>query len=169
AVLISRPWWMWGAEMGTNEYGVTIGNQAVFTTSATRGAPGLLGMDLVRLGLERARTADEAIETIVSLLEAYGQNGSCSYEHRAFTYHNSFVIADSSHAVVLETAERQWASEYVRTRSRSISNGLTIPGFAEKHADRLRGHVAQCARRRALTESASSKATSAHDMMAILR
>ncbi len=137
AVLLSQPWWMWGAEMGANEHGVVIGNEAVFTRGARdrrdKEAPApLLGMDLLRLALERAATADEAVGVIVDLLERHGQGGSCSHEHPRFTYDNSFLVADPDGAVVLETAGRRWATEQVTGPGRSISNGLTIAGFADE-------------------------------------
>lgn len=169
AIVISRPWWMWGAEMGANEHGLVIGNEAVFTKESTRGELGLLGMDLLRLALERAQTASDAVQMIVKLLEHHGQVGPCSFEHPKFTYHNSFLIADVHGAVVLETAGRHWAVETVSGRARSISNGLTIGSFAEKYSDRLRGAVAGCAIRRGLTQKLASGASGPADMMAILR
>ncbi|MHB1138443.1 MAG: carcinine hydrolase/isopenicillin-N N-acyltransferase family protein [Microthrixaceae bacterium] len=168
AVLLSRPWWMWGAEMGANEHGVVIGNEAVFTRQP-KGDTALLGMDLVRLALERASSADAAVQVIVSLLEAHGQGGSCSQAHPGFTYHNSFLVADPRGAVVLETAGREWATEPVRGPGRSISNGLTIPAFARAHRDPLRSRVAACDLRRALTEPAAARAVGPADLMAVLR
>jgi secernin len=168
AVLLSRPWWMWGAEMGTNEHGVVIGNEAVFTTGPP-GETALLGMDLVRLALERATTAEDAVSVIVGLLEEHGQGGPCSHERPRFTYDNSFLVADRSGAFVLETAGRAWATEPVAGPGRAISNGLTIPDFARAHANRLRTWVASAPTRRGLTESLACEATGPADLMAALR
>ena len=140
AVLLSRPWWLWGAEMGVNEHGVAIGNEAVFT-KAEAGDKALLGMDLLRLALERATTAETAVSVMVDLLERYGQGGPCSYERPGFTYDNSFLVVDPGGAFVLETSGSQWATEVVTGPGRSISNGLTIPAFAKAHRRTLRTWV----------------------------
>jgi secernin len=167
ATVISRPFWMWGAEMGTNEHLVTIGNEAVYTDQPYA-TTGLTGMDLLRLALERSRTATEAVEVIVALLEEHGQGGGCGHENRRFTYHNSFIVADPGGAIVLETAGKLWATEEVRG-ARSISNGLTIPGFAEAHGDRLKTWASACRVRRPRTEAAAAAAADPGDLMAALR
>jgi secernin len=173
AVLLSQPWWMWGAEMGANEHGVVIGNEAVFTRELARQlrpAPdALLGMDLLRLGLERASTAEGAVGVIVDLLERHGQGGSCSHDHPKLRYHNSFLVADPAGAIVLETAGQEWATEAVRGPGRSISNGLTIEPFARAHRDPLRSAVVACSRRRSRTEAAAGAASSPADLFAALR
>ena len=168
AVLLSRPFWMWGAEMGANEHGVVIGNEAVFTREAEADT-GLLGMDLLRLGLERADSAEAAVSVMVDLLERHGQGGGCGHEDRSFTYHNSFLVADRSRAVVLETAGSLWATEEVDAGARSISNGLTIPGFAEAHSDTLRTRVSACRHRRAITQGRAEHVSSPEELMTLLR
>ena len=167
AVLLSRPFWIWGAEMGANEHGLVIGNEAVFTRQPLE-KTGLLGMDLLRLALERAQTAAAAVEVIVELLETHGQGGGAGYEDRGFSYHNSFLIADPSGAIVLETAGRKWATEQV-TGARSISNCLSIPDFARRHSDFLYTAVAQGKKRRSITGALAARVTGAGDMMRILR
>jgi dipeptidase len=117
---------MWGAEMGANEHGLAIGNEAVFTRVPCDKRPRLIGMDLLRLALERARSAARAVEVITDLLAAHGQGGNCGYLRRFF-YHNSFLMADPGEAWVLETAGPHWAAKRVRGVY-TISNGLTIEG-----------------------------------------
>ena len=119
----SRPCWLWGFEMGVNEWGVAIGNEAVLTREPYE-ERGLIGMDLVRLGLERGRTADEAKRVICDLIESYGQGGSCE-ESFFRTYHNSFIIVDPTSAWIVEAAGHRWAARRVRDRA-AIGNLLTI-------------------------------------------
>ena len=116
---------MWGGEMGANDKGVVIGNEAVWTKEPD-GPPSLLGKDLLRLGLERGSTALEALRVITGLIEEYGQGGACAQGDQSFTYHNSFIIADPGEAWVLETAEQFWIAEVIKDGVRNISNILSI-------------------------------------------
>ncbi len=130
ATLLSRPVWMWGAEMGVNGQGVCIGNEAVFTKGPYQ-KTGLTGMDLVRLGLERGSTAKQALEVILDLLARYGQGGNCGYDH-SFAYDNAFLIMDRQAVYILETAGKKWA--YKQVAQGSISNRLALGRDADAYS-----------------------------------
>jgi dipeptidase len=131
AVLLSKPFWIWGAEIGANEHGVVIGNEAVYGKRMPSLKPGVIGMDYLRLGLERGASAEEALDVITRLLARHGQGGNCGHL-KTRTYHNSFIIADTAGAWVLETIGRDWVAEHV-DGVRTISNALSI----EKDYDRI--------------------------------
>ncbi len=131
AVLLSRPVWLWGAEMGVNDCGVCIGNEAVWTLGAYNKEGALTGMDLVRLALERSASACEARDTIIALLEEFGQGGNCGFDH-GFYYDNSFLIMDLSHLFVLETCGRKWA--WKEEERSSISNRLCLGSDADAYS-----------------------------------
>ncbi len=125
-VILSKPFQMFGAEMGCNEFGVCIGNEAVFTKIPfDKKNIGLTGMDLLRLSLEISKTAKEGLENIIYYLEKYGQDACGGYTDKSFYYHNSFIIADKNEGFVLETAGKQWVYEKVNGY-RAISNGLSL-------------------------------------------
>lgn len=128
-VMFLKPSWIWGCEMGCNEFGLNIGNEAVFTKEKY-GPPALLGMDMARIALERCRNTEEAVDLIVDLLKTYGQGGNCGFE-KPFTYHNSFLIADQDSAWVLETAGQYWAAKRVADIY-CISNCPTIGADFDK-------------------------------------
>jgi len=142
SVILSQIDWMWGAEMGANEAGVVIGNEAVWTHEPL-GPPALLGMDLLRLGLERGESARDALGVITTLLEAFGQGGACAENDPGFAYHNSFLIADWQEAWVLETAGAWWAAERITVGTRNISNGLTIRERIDSAAEGLQAYAAE--------------------------
>lgn len=123
AILISKPVWMWGAEMGVNDCGVCIGNEAISTKTSKENKESLIGMDLVRLGLERASTAKEALNVIIELLQLYGQGGNCGYKKESY-YDNSFLIMDRDELYVLETVGKNYAVK--RKKTATISNCLSI-------------------------------------------
>jgi secernin len=123
-VMGHSPEWCWGFEHGVNEHGVAIGNHATWSREPLEQEPGLIGMDLVRLGLERGRDAREALEIIAALLEVHGQGGPSFAIEGDDGYQNSFFIADGRSAWVLETTARAWAARSVE--GANLTNELTL-------------------------------------------
>ena len=131
-VLGSRPSWMWGLEHGVNEAGVAAGNATIYTTLDPRGAPpALTGMDLVRLALERAETATDAVTVIVDAIDRWGQGGS-GHAGADRPYWSSFLVADPRAAWVVETSGSTVATLAVE-RSWATSNRTTIDTFDAAH------------------------------------
>jgi dipeptidase len=125
AALLSCPTWLWGAEHGVNEFGVAIGNERVATVhDAAQARPGLIGMDLVRLGLERARSAEEVLDILVDLITTHGQGGIADAAHQS-AYDSSFLIADPRQAFVLDTSGTDFAAAPF-PRGAAISNRLSV-------------------------------------------
>jgi hypothetical protein len=125
AALLSCPTWLWGAEHGVNEFGVAIGNERVATVhDVAQARPRLIGMDMVRLGLERARSAEEALDILVDLLATHGQGGIADAAHQE-AYDSSFLIADPRQAFVLDTSGTDFAAAPF-PRGTAISNRLSV-------------------------------------------
>jgi len=136
----SKIWWTFGYEHGLNEWGVSIGNEGEKSKEPYQKA-GLIGMDLLRLALERGKTAYEAMHVITHLLEKYGQGGGCEYSGQwdeNSTYHNSFIVADPDEAWVLETAGKYWIAKKVEDVW-AISNIYSIEtDFDEAHPELIK-------------------------------
>lgn len=125
ALIGSQPTWLWGFEHGVNEHRLAIGNETVWTTKDPHGLPpALIGMDLVRLGLERSRSADDALDVITSLVERHGQGGS-AWESADMPYFSSFLIADPHGGWVVETSDRTWVARPVGGGA-AISNRVSM-------------------------------------------
>lgn len=85
----------WGYRHGVNEKGVAVGCTPIRTRLDD--PPTLSGPDLVRLALERASTACQAVETLTDLIGRHGTDA------------HAFLVADHGEAVVLEAGGRHWA------------------------------------------------------------
>ena len=81
-------------------------------------------MDLVRLGLERARSAAEAVDVMTGLLTECGQGGIADAAHQE-AYDSSFLIADPHQAYVLDTAGSDYAVAPFPGGT-AISNRITL-------------------------------------------
>ena len=135
---LSKPSWMWGAEMGVNENGVAIGNEATFNKVKAEKV-GVLGMDHLRVALELSLTAREALEILIRNTEVYGQGGDGGYEHPLF-YHNSYLLTDLTEAYVLDTVGRYWAYKKLMGNY-NISNKISIQNDFDDISPELKGKV----------------------------
>ena len=122
-IIIDKSYWTWGGEIGVNEHGVAVGNEAIFSTVGDNG-DGLITGDLLRLMLERARNCDEAIAVFTDVLERFGQGGNCELRGNSH-FNSSYMVSDATSAYVIETAGRHWAVRKVEGVG-AISNAMTI-------------------------------------------
>src|SRR5262245_49334668 len=122
-VIIDKSYWTWGGEIGVNEHGLAVANEAIFSTVEEK-ADGLFTGDLLRLMLERARNCDEALAVLADLLERFGQGGNSELRGNAH-FDSSYLVSDRDRAIVIETAGRHWAVRPVDGAG-AISNAMTI-------------------------------------------
>src|SRR5262249_24339319 len=126
SVLGSQPDRLWGYQHGVNEHGVAIG----LTRLRSRlrcSQPSLLGADLVRLALERAHNARQAVALLTDLITRHGQG--CfpgSGAHLADAEHdNAFLIADAREAFAVEAAGVHWVYQELK-QVRAMSDVCTV-------------------------------------------
>ena len=121
----ASPYWCWGHELGLNERGVAIGNEALFTRDLARNQeraragrppePGILGMEFVRLGLERGRTASEAMEVMTGCSSVTGSGArACRGSRARRRLRQLLPDRGRREAWVLETSGRRWIAARVR-------------------------------------------------------
>ena len=107
----SRPYNLFGFEHGINDNGVTIGNEAVTGRETPERQWGLIGMDILRLALERSKTAKEAVEIIGELLETYGTGGDPLIRPQYFNA--NYIVSDYNEAYTFESCQRHWAAKKI--------------------------------------------------------
>jgi secernin len=119
AVLGSQPGGFWGYDFGINEYQLAAGCVGVRAALPLE-RPGLTGTDLVRLTLERCRSARQAVDLLTALIDRHGQGAfhDCpASEDRDHV----FLLTDPHEAYAVETAGHHWVYQEVQ-EIRAASN-----------------------------------------------
>ncbi len=146
ACIGSKPHVFFGFEHGINEHGVMIGNEQVSGREAPELRWGLIGMDILRLALERCKTAKEAVQTMGSLLEAFGTGGDPSVRIRPFN--SNYVIADAKEVYLFESHQRSWAAKKVEdvgylSNCYSIQEDYTLVSSSAAEEARAKGWIGE--------------------------
>ena len=122
-VLIDKSFWLYGGEIGVNEHGVAVGNEAVFSTQAFASQKdGVVLIDILRLILERCADRHEAVELVSHLLDTHGQGGNCELRGNtagAFGITNHRLEINGAAAVGLDGAASPVASDRVAIGDRA--------------------------------------------------
>jgi len=111
-VVGNRPAGEWGYANGINERGVAVGATAMFSRVECE-RPGLNGMDLARLVLERAGNALHGVDVATDLISRHGQGGfpGCSAANELRDA--ALLIADPREAYLVVAAGPHWAVQEI--------------------------------------------------------
>ena len=112
----SRTAGRWGYGMGINEHQVAVADNDAPSRDRLEFKAGLHDNDLVRIVLERARTAREGVDVIASIVAEYGQawNGII------------FEVGDPEELWVVEITGRRWAAKKYADTATARSNQYQI-------------------------------------------
>jgi len=188
-VILGRSFWTWGGEVGCNEHGVAIGNEAAFSNQTCE-KDGTGAIDLLRLALERAATAREAVDIIGGHIVRYGQGGNCQMMGN-YWFDSGLLVADRKEAWIVNGAGHHWAARRARS-TEAISNryqigtdwelsslagaapvdGETRPDFRARFADPVRERECAADERESCAAgllAGRNGAITMHDMATVLR
>jgi secernin len=135
-VLGAQPEGCWGYTQGVNDQGVAAGCAALHNKIPCS-SPGLLGTDLVRLILERGRTARQAVDWLIDLVGQHGQSEPLGNPPQG---DSSFLIADGAEAFAVETAGRHWVYQEIG-EIRAAGNACIIRQDWNRISPGLSDHV----------------------------
>ena len=110
-IILGKSFWSWGGEIGCNEHGVAVGNEAAFSNQK-EGKDGVCVLDLLRLVLERSRSAREGVDVVAQHVETFGDGGNCQMMGN-FWFDSGLLVADKNEAYVINAAGRHWAARRV--------------------------------------------------------
>jgi len=127
----------WGLTHGINEHRVVTG-VTHWRSRMESTMPALSGPDLVRLTLERSRSAHHAIDVLTDLIGRHGQGPS--EEDAVKLQDHIFLIADREEAYVVEATGRFWALLECR-HTRAVTETAMIRQDWRRLAPGLADHV----------------------------
>ncbi len=110
--ILGKSFWAWGTEVACNEHGVAAGNEGAFSNQDEEDKEGVTVIDLLRLAVERASTAREAVDVIAHQVETYGQSGNSQF-YGHFFCDTGILVSDRAEAYVVNCAGRHWAARKV--------------------------------------------------------